>query len=414
MRELGRGHALVPAQLEREVVVKAHGPGETVAHLHEVQEAVGQDPALDLAEGVEGAAAALFYRVVGLVGGQHAERGHLRLAVLVDVAKLQRALLGKQRGLVVDDCAHEGATLIIVDAVGLEQRPPTVQATHQCITLVASRRVYQPREMVAGGVQLRRVGNERFVGVLRPGKARLVVARGHIGGPEQIFFGLMDRGIGVVQLVEIRAGTFHGDTLSDSLAVSIACMSSTAFVRSWMTASLPYCSNVNSALTATACAFIADGWMVQSAVMLRRNLVEARRQRQPLWLRRHDHHRRLVLAVQAAGVGHPQGERQHGIVGEPGRRRKGRQRRRRQRHRGATGLRPRVLQPGKQTLWLQTYHPTNYGKFNPQRKKCWPLYVEAVKQFVAKPTLPAVKLRTPAGHVLLVGLRRSFAAPLAP
>ena len=40
------------------------------------------------------------------------------------------------------------------------------------------------------------------------------------------------------------------------------------------------------------------------------------------------------------------------------------------------------LVPGKQTLWLQTYHPNNYGKFHPQRKKCWPLYVEAVKQFV--------------------------------
>ena len=40
------------------------------------------------------------------------------------------------------------------------------------------------------------------------------------------------------------------------------------------------------------------------------------------------------------------------------------------------------LVPGKQTLWLHTYHPGNYGKFHPQRKKCWPLYVKAVKQFV--------------------------------
>ena len=40
------------------------------------------------------------------------------------------------------------------------------------------------------------------------------------------------------------------------------------------------------------------------------------------------------------------------------------------------------LVPGKQTLWLQTYHPTYWGRFRRQQKKCWPLYEEAVKQFV--------------------------------
>lgn len=41
------------------------------------------------------------------------------------------------------------------------------------------------------------------------------------------------------------------------------------------------------------------------------------------------------------------------------------------------------LTPSKQALWLQTYHPNNYGRFHPQRKKCWPLYVEAVKAFMS-------------------------------
>ena len=32
-------------------------------------------------------------------------------------------------------------------------------------------------------------------------------------------------------------------------------------------------------------------------------------------------------------------------------------------------------------LWLHTYHPGNYGQFGPQRKRCWPLYAEAVGRF---------------------------------
>lgn len=40
------------------------------------------------------------------------------------------------------------------------------------------------------------------------------------------------------------------------------------------------------------------------------------------------------------------------------------------------------LTPDKQALWISTYHPNNYGKFHPQRKNCWRLYADAVKQFV--------------------------------
>ena len=40
------------------------------------------------------------------------------------------------------------------------------------------------------------------------------------------------------------------------------------------------------------------------------------------------------------------------------------------------------LVPGvKSFLWLHTYHPNNFGRFNPQRRYSWPLYVEEVGRF---------------------------------
>ncbi len=40
------------------------------------------------------------------------------------------------------------------------------------------------------------------------------------------------------------------------------------------------------------------------------------------------------------------------------------------------------LEPdGKTALWLRTYHPNNFGYFNPQRNHCWPLYAEKVGRF---------------------------------
>ena len=40
------------------------------------------------------------------------------------------------------------------------------------------------------------------------------------------------------------------------------------------------------------------------------------------------------------------------------------------------------LEPGtNRCLWLQTYHPANFGRFYPQRTHCWPLYAEAVGEF---------------------------------
>lgn len=40
------------------------------------------------------------------------------------------------------------------------------------------------------------------------------------------------------------------------------------------------------------------------------------------------------------------------------------------------------LEPdGQISLWLQTYHPNEFGRFNPQRAHCWPLYAEEVGRF---------------------------------
>ena len=40
------------------------------------------------------------------------------------------------------------------------------------------------------------------------------------------------------------------------------------------------------------------------------------------------------------------------------------------------------LELGAETvLWLHSYHPGNYGHFNPQRKHCWPLCARAVGRF---------------------------------
>lgn len=40
------------------------------------------------------------------------------------------------------------------------------------------------------------------------------------------------------------------------------------------------------------------------------------------------------------------------------------------------------LVPGKQALWLQTYHPNARHRFHRQRKSCWPLYAAAVQEFI--------------------------------
>lgn len=49
------------------------------------------------------------------------------------------------------------------------------------------------------------------------------------------------------------------------------------------------------------------------------------------------------------------------------------------------------LTPNKQALWLQTYHPNNYGRFHPQRKHCWPHCAQAVQEFIAAQVVVGVQ-----------------------
>ena len=39
------------------------------------------------------------------------------------------------------------------------------------------------------------------------------------------------------------------------------------------------------------------------------------------------------------------------------------------------------VEPTKTSLWLHTYHPGDFGRFNPQRRYCWPLYADVVGRF---------------------------------
>lgn len=42
----------------------------------------------------------------------------------------------------------------------------------------------------------------------------------------------------------------------------------------------------------------------------------------------------------------------------------------------------------RRALWIPTYHPSNYGKFWPQKRECWSGYAVAVGQFAAANGLP--------------------------
>ncbi len=98
---------------------------------------------------VERAAAPFLDGIGRLIGGEHAERGDLRLAVLVDVARLERALAREERGLGVDDLAHQRAAFVAVDDVGFEERQPSLQAVQQRVAFGAGRQALQSRQMVA-------------------------------------------------------------------------------------------------------------------------------------------------------------------------------------------------------------------------------------------------------------------------
>src|SRR4029077_20439706 len=103
MTELPRRHPLVFDEFQREVVVVSQSSRKAIAQFHEIEKAVGQYPLLNLVKSVERTAAGILHGIGGLVGGEHAERGPLRLTVLVDVARVERALAREERRFRVDD-----------------------------------------------------------------------------------------------------------------------------------------------------------------------------------------------------------------------------------------------------------------------------------------------------------------------
>ncbi len=185
-----RRHPLVLLQLQLEVVVVAERAREAVAEADQLEEPVVEHPAFDVAEGVERALAPLFDAVGRQVGGEHRQRGDFPLPLLVQMARLVGALLLEQDGFGIDDLAHERAAVRAVDDVGFEEGQPSAEAVQQRIAFGARRGGADRRQLVAGLRQLGWIADELLVGALGAREAGLVVARGHVGGPEQIFLGL--------------------------------------------------------------------------------------------------------------------------------------------------------------------------------------------------------------------------------
>ena len=139
-QQLGRRHALVLLQLEIEEVVEAERAGEAVAQADEIEKAVVEHPALDVAKRVERALPSVFDGIGRDVRRQHRQRRDFRLAAVVDVPRLVGALFFEERRLGVDDVAHQRAALGAVDDVGLEHRQPALEPVEQRVTLAARRR----------------------------------------------------------------------------------------------------------------------------------------------------------------------------------------------------------------------------------------------------------------------------------
>ena len=98
-----------------------------------------EDPALDVAEGVERALSPLFDAIGRQVGGEHRQRGDFPLSLVVQMTRLVRALLLEQDGFGIDDLAHERAAVRAVDDVGFEQRQPSAEAMQQGVAFGARR-----------------------------------------------------------------------------------------------------------------------------------------------------------------------------------------------------------------------------------------------------------------------------------
>ena len=94
-----------------------------------------------------------------------------------------------------------------------------LQPVQQRVALGARRAGAHARQVVAGFVSFAGIGDEFLVGALGANEAGLVVARGHVGRPEQVFLGLVDCDIGVVQVVEVLSRALHvGDRIASAVS----------------------------------------------------------------------------------------------------------------------------------------------------------------------------------------------------
>ena len=112
----------------------------------------------------------------------------------------QFAAPGKQFGLHPDQVVHQGAGRVAVDGVGLEQRLPAAQAVAQW----RQQRIVgvEPAQCCAHRRKPLWIRDEILVSALGPGESVLVVRGRHVGRPEQVFLGLVNHQVGVVEVVE--------------------------------------------------------------------------------------------------------------------------------------------------------------------------------------------------------------------
>ena len=115
----------------------------------------------------------------------------------------------EQDGFGIYDLAHERAAVRAVDDVGFEQRQPSAEAMQQGVAFGTRRSRPDSRQLVAGFRQLGRIADEFLIGALGAREGGVVVARGHVGRPEQILFGSVHGDVGVVQVVEVLSRALH-------------------------------------------------------------------------------------------------------------------------------------------------------------------------------------------------------------
>src|SRR6187399_2348995 len=105
--------------------------------------------------------------------------------------RLVGALLFEERGLRVNDLAHARTPLGAVDDVRFEDREPPAKAVDECVAFRRGRQSLDACEMRARFRKPGRVADELLISTLCPDKPRMVIARGHVRRPEQVFLRLV-------------------------------------------------------------------------------------------------------------------------------------------------------------------------------------------------------------------------------